>query len=79
MLIIVYCNCTYILFTKLPWPEDSKGTLRSSSQAATLPTTHITIVSASKCQFIHVRVHANKEKSSNAHGVVVSSQGRCQT
>ena len=31
----VYCNCNYILFTKLPWPGDSEGTFRSSSQAAT--------------------------------------------
>ena len=31
------CNCNYILFTKLPWPGDSKGTFRSSSQAATCP------------------------------------------
>ena len=23
------CNCNYILFTKLPWPEDSDGTFRS--------------------------------------------------
>ena len=30
-----YCN--YILFTKLPWPGDSEGTFRSSSQAATCP------------------------------------------
>ena len=32
-----YCNCNYILFTKLPWPGDSEGTFRSSSQAATCP------------------------------------------
>ena len=31
------CNCNYTLFTKLPWPEDSEGTFRSSSQAATCP------------------------------------------
>ena len=31
------CNCRYILFTKLPWPEDSEGAFRSSSQAATCP------------------------------------------
>ena len=31
----VYCNCNYILFTKLPWPGDSEGTFRSLSQAAT--------------------------------------------
>ena len=30
-------NCNYILFIKLPWPGDSEGTLRSSSQAATCP------------------------------------------
>ena len=30
-------NCNYILFTKLPWPGDSEGTFRSSSQAATCP------------------------------------------
>ena len=29
------CNWNYILFTKLPWPGDSEGTFRSSSQAAT--------------------------------------------
>ena len=28
-------NCSYILFTKLPWVEDSEGTFRSLSQAAT--------------------------------------------
>ena len=28
-------NCNYILFTKLSWPGDSKGTFWSSSQAAT--------------------------------------------
>ena len=33
----VYCNCNYILFAKLPWPGDSEGTFRSSSQAATCP------------------------------------------
>ena len=32
---IVICN--YILFTKLPWPGDSEGNFRSSSQAATCP------------------------------------------
>ena len=32
-----YCNCNYILFTKLAWPGDSEGTFRSSSQAATCP------------------------------------------
>ena len=32
-----FCNCNYILFTKLPWPGDSKGTFRFSSQAATCP------------------------------------------
>ena len=31
------CNCNYILFTKLPWPGDSEGTFRSSSQAASCP------------------------------------------
>ena len=32
------CNyCNYILFTKLPWPGDSEGTFRSSSQTATCP------------------------------------------
>ena len=31
------CNCNYILFTKMPWPGDSEGTFRSSSQAATCP------------------------------------------
>ena len=31
------CNCNYTLFTKLPWPGDSEGTFRSSSQAATCP------------------------------------------
>ena len=30
-------NRNYILFTKLPWPGDSEGTVRSSSQAATGP------------------------------------------
>ena len=34
---ICNCNCNYILFTKLPWPGDSEGTFRSSSQAATCP------------------------------------------
>ena len=34
---LCYCNCNYILFTKLPWPGDSKGIFRSSSQAATCP------------------------------------------
>ena len=31
------CNCNYILFTKLPWPGDSEGTFRSSSQTAACP------------------------------------------
>ena len=31
------CNCNYILFTKLPWPGDSEGAFRLSSQAATCP------------------------------------------
>ena len=34
---IIYCNCNYIVFTKLPWPGDSEGTFQSSSQAATCP------------------------------------------
>ena len=33
----VFCNCNYILFTKLPWPGDSEGTFWYSSQAATCP------------------------------------------
>ena len=32
---LLHCNCNYILFTKLPWPGDSEGIFRSSSQAAT--------------------------------------------
>ena len=36
------CNCNYILFTKLPWPGDSEGTFRSSSQAATCPSVYHT-------------------------------------
>ena len=35
-------NCNYILFTKLPWPGDSKRTFRSSSQAATCPPVYYT-------------------------------------
>ena len=35
--ILTTSNCYYILFTKLPWPGDSEGTFRSSSQAATCP------------------------------------------
>ena len=31
------CNCNCILFTKLPWPGDSEGTFRSSSQDVTCP------------------------------------------
>ena len=38
---IVY-NCNYILFTKLPWPGDSEGIFRSSSQAATCPSVYHT-------------------------------------
>ena len=34
---LLFQHCNYILFTKLPWPGDSKGTFRSSSQAATCP------------------------------------------
>ena len=37
VIVIVICSCNYILFTKLPWPGDSEGTFRSSSQAATCP------------------------------------------
>ena len=37
------CNyCNYILFTNLPWPGDSEGTFRSSSQAATCPSVYHT-------------------------------------
>ena len=36
----IVCNRSYILFTMLPWPRDSKGTFRSSTQAAHLSTTH---------------------------------------
>ena len=36
------CNCNYILLTKLPWPGDSEGTFRSSSQAATCPSVYHT-------------------------------------
>ena len=35
-------NCNYTLFTKLPWPGDSEGTFRSSSQAATCPSVYHT-------------------------------------
>ena len=35
--VINICKCNYLLFTKLPWPEDSKETFLSSSQAATCP------------------------------------------
>ena len=35
LLLLDYCY--YILFTKLPWPGDSEGTFRSSSQAAPCP------------------------------------------
>ena len=35
-------NCNYVLLTKLPWPEDSEGTFRSLSQAATCPTIYHT-------------------------------------
>ena len=31
------CNCSYILFSKLPWPGDNKGIFPSSSQAASCP------------------------------------------
>ena len=31
------CNCNYLLFTKLAWPGDCKGTLQSSSKAADYP------------------------------------------
>ena len=31
------CNCNHILFTKLPWSEESEGTFQSSSQATTCP------------------------------------------
>ena len=34
--------CNYILFTELPWPGDSEGTFRSSSQAATCPSVYHT-------------------------------------
>ena len=36
-------NYSYILFTKLPWPGDSEGTFRSSSQAATYPSVYHSI------------------------------------
>ena len=32
-----WSDCNYILFNKLPWPGDCKGTSRFSSQAATSP------------------------------------------
>ena len=35
-------KCNYIFFTKLPWPGDSEGTFRSSSQAATCPSVYHT-------------------------------------
>ena len=34
---LLYSNCNYIVFSKLPWPKDNKRTFRSSSQAATCP------------------------------------------
>ena len=36
------CNCNYILFTKLPWPEDSEWAFWSLSQAATCPHVYYT-------------------------------------
>ena len=35
--VIVIVIVITFLFTKLPWPGDSEGTFRSSSQAATCP------------------------------------------
>ena len=35
-------NCSYILFTKLPWSVNSKGTFWPFSQAATCPPVYYT-------------------------------------
>ena len=45
----IVINLNYILFTKLPWPGDSKRNFRSSSQAATCPP-HTMV--ASHCFFL---------------------------
>ena len=37
-------NYSYILFPKLPWPDDSEGTFRSSSQTATCPSVYHSIL-----------------------------------
>ena len=46
-------NCSYILFTKLPWTGDSEGAFWSSSQAPTSPPVYHTrrTVEASHCPF----------------------------
>ena len=36
-----HCNCKYILFTKLPWPENSEGTFWLSSQCTTCVQDHL--------------------------------------
>ena len=49
-----YCNCNYILFTKLDWPGDSEETFRSSSQVATcLP--HTVAISHRPVSFLNVK------------------------
>ena len=42
MVIVIGSDFNYILFTKLPWPENSEGTFQSSSQAASCPTVYHT-------------------------------------
>ena len=34
-------DCDYILFIELPWPGESEGILRSSSQALTCPSIYL--------------------------------------
>ena len=49
-------NCNYTLFNQLPKPEDDKGTIRSSSQAATClaHTADFTVEKSRECQFVKV-------------------------
>ena len=44
-------NSNYILVTKLPWPDESEGTLRSSEPSYHLPTCLPHTVEAPDCSF----------------------------
>ena len=78
----VYCIYNTLLFTKLPWPGDSEGTFRSSSQAGATETTRpyawfvtsLQVVRLIVLLFYAVVLLANKSAKSRGLALVCKAQ-----